>query len=152
MTDGPVIVHSDGRKVYGEVVRSVGHRALTIEETDLTCIRIDHHARLQFGNVEVVIECPFVLTIDGAVHQLDPVARVALGPLLALYPASLSAAYASERAALHLDFDSGATLVVPQDAEYEAWQVHDDQGWLLVCLPGTSGDMAEWGVTDSSTP
>jgi hypothetical protein len=115
-----------------------------IEQADLTYIRIDHQARLQFGAIEVVIECPFVLTVDGATHRLDPEARIDLGPLLALYPASLSIAYVSERATLHLDFDSGATLVVPQDAQYEAWQILDDRGWLLVCLPGTSGDMAEW--------
>lgn len=119
-------------------------RALAIEHAELTYIRIDHQARLQFGEVEVVIECPFVLTVDGAIHRLDPEARSDLGPLLALYPTSLSTAYVSERATLHLDFDSGATIVVPQDAQYEAWQICDDRGWLLVCLPGTSGDMAEW--------
>lgn len=144
VTDRPVIIQSDGRKVYGELVRSAGNRALTIEETDLTCIRIDHQVRLQFGKVEFVIGYLFVLTGGGGVHRLDPEVRIDLVPLLALYPASLSAAYVSERAALHLDFDSGATVVVPQDAQYEAWQVHYDRGLLLVCLPGTSGDMAEW--------
>ena len=152
VTDRPVINQSDGRKVYGEIVRSAGNRALTIEETDLTYIRIDHQARLQFEKIEIVIGCPFVLTGDGVVHRLDPVARIDLGPLLALYPASLSAAYVSERAALHLDFDSGATVVVPQDAQYEAWQVHDDRGWLLVCLPGTSGDMAEFAHHRNGEP
>src|SRR4051812_19105801 len=144
VTDRPVIIHSDGRKFYGDVVRSAGNRALTIEETDLTYIRIDHQARLQFGQVEIVIECPFVLTVADTVHRLDPEARIELGPLLALYPASLSAAYVSEQAALHLDFDGGATVVVPQNAQYEAWQVHDDKGWLLACQPGSSGEMAEW--------
>jgi Family of unknown function (DUF6188) len=119
-------------------------RALAIEQADLTYIRIDHQARLQFGEVEVVIECPFVLAVDGAIHRLDPEARIDLGPLLALYPTSLAAAYVSDRATLHLDFDSGATIAIPQDAQYEAWQIRDDRGWLLVCLPGTSGDMAEW--------
>ena len=64
--------------------------------------------------------------------------------MLALYPASLSAAYVSEQAGLHLTFDSGATIVVPQSNVYEAWQVNDDKGWLLVCTPGTSGDLADW--------
>ena len=92
----------------------------------------------------MVIECPFVLTVDGDIHRLDPEARIDLGPLLALYPTSLVTAYVSEEATLHLEFDGGATIVVPQDAQYEAWQIHDDRGWLLVCLPGASGDMAEW--------
>lgn len=143
VTGKPTITCSDGRKVTGEVVRLAQNRVLPIEQTDLTYIRIDHQARLRFGSVEIVIECPFVLTVDDAAHRLDPNTRIDLGPLLALYPASLSAAYVSEGAALHLDLDSGATIVVPPDAQYEAWQVHGD-GWLLVCVPGTSGDIAEW--------
>jgi Family of unknown function (DUF6188) len=144
MTDKPVITDSDGRKLYGEVVRPTHKRVLAIEQTDLAYIRIDHQTRLQFGDVEVAIGCPFNLTVDDVVYQLDPEARIDLGPLVALYPAVLSAAYVSGRADLHLEFDGGATIVVPQNADYEAWEVHDDQGWLLVCLPGSSGEMAEW--------
>ena len=142
--DKPVIIHSDGRASYGDIVRSAQNRVLAIDHKDLDYIQIDFQARLQFGDVEVVIECPFVLTVDNVVYRLDPDERAGLGPLLALYPASLSAAYVSERAGLHLTFDSGATIVVPQHVQYEAWQVHDDKGWLLVCTPGTSGDLAEW--------
>ncbi len=144
VTDKPVIIRSDGRASYGEVIRLAQNRALAIEQSDLDYIRIDFQARLQFGEIEVVIECPFELTVDNVVHRLDPEERIDLGPFLALYPASLSAAYVSERAALHLAFESGATIVVPQHAQYEAWQVHDKRGWLLVCVPGTSGDLAEW--------
>jgi hypothetical protein len=123
----------------------VANRTLAIEPTELTYIRIDHQVRLQFGKVEIVIECPFVLTADGVVHQLDPASRKDLGPLLAVYPAALSAAYRTQSAELHVEFDSGATIVVPQDADYEAWQVHDDRGWLVVCMPGTTGDVTEFG-------
>jgi hypothetical protein len=144
VADKPVITSSDGRRRHGEVARAAGNRVLAIEETDLTYIRIDHQARLQFGEVEIVIGCPFVLTVDGVVHQLDPEARSDLGPFLALYPGSLSAAYVSSRATLNLEFTSGATVVVPPDPQYEAWEVHDDHGWLLVCMPGTNGEIAEW--------
>jgi hypothetical protein len=144
VVDKPVITYPDGRKVYGEVTRADDKRVLPIEDTELTYIRIDHQARLRFGEVEIVVKCPFVLTVDGAVHHLDPEVRIDLGPLLALYPDSLAAAYVSERAALHLDFDSGAAVVVSPDPQYEAWEVHDDHGWLLVCPPGTAGDVAEW--------
>jgi hypothetical protein len=33
----------------------------------------------------------------------------------------------------------GATIAVPQDARYEAWQVHDDHRWLVLCVPSTAG-------------
>jgi hypothetical protein len=143
VTDRPVIIDSDGRKVYGEIIHLTQTRTLAIE-SDLDYISINFQARLHFGKVVVEIGCPFVLTVDTAVHRLDPEARIDLGPLLTLYPRSLFAAHVSAQAALHLDFDTGATLVVPQHAQYEAWQVHDDTGWRLVCLPGTSGEMAEW--------
>jgi hypothetical protein len=104
------------------IVRSAQNRVLAIDHKDLDYIQIDFQARLQFGDVEVIIECPFVLTVDNVVYRLDP----------------------DERAGLHLTFDSGATIVVPQHVQYEAWQVHDDKGWLLVCTPGTTGDLAEW--------
>jgi hypothetical protein len=142
--DNPVIIYPDGRKVHGEVTRSVENRPLPIADPDLTYIRIDHQSRLRFGEVEIVIKCPFVLTVDDAVYHLDPEERIDLGPLLALYPDSLAAAYVSKGAALHLDFDSGATVVVPQHAQYEAWEAYDDHGWLLLCTPGTDGDIAEW--------
>jgi hypothetical protein len=70
--------------------------------------------------------------------------KAALGPLLALYPASLTAAHVTDAAALHLEFGSGATLVVPQNAHYEAWEVDNGTGWQLVCMRQTSGDIAEW--------
>jgi hypothetical protein len=119
-------------------------RVLPIEHVDLSYIRVDFRVGLQFGRVGIVIGCPFVLTVDDVVHRLDPEEGIGLGPLLALYPASLSAAYVTDEAALHVEFDGGATIVVPPDAQYEAWEVHDDRGWLLVCVPGTSGEMAEW--------
>jgi hypothetical protein len=142
--DKPTIVDSGARRMDGEVTRAARNRTLPIEHTDLDFIRIDHQARLQFGEVEIVIECPFVVTLDGVAHRLDPRARGDLGPLLAVYPASLSVAYISEAAALHLEFDSGATIVVAADADYEAWQVCNGRRSLIACLPGTTGDIAEW--------
>ena len=99
---------------------------------------------LHFDRVGIVIGSPFVLTVDGVVHNLDPEVGADLGPLLALHPAPLSAAYVAKDAALHVEFDGGATVVVPPDAQYEAWEVHDDRGWRLVCVPGSSGELAEW--------
>ena len=86
VTDKPVIIHSDGRKFSGEVTRLSQRRVLAIEQADLDYIRIDYQARLQFGEIEIVIECPFVLTVDNVVRRLDPEDRNALGPFLALYP------------------------------------------------------------------
>jgi hypothetical protein len=110
----------------------------------MTFVRVDHQTRLQFGEFDVVIECPFRLTArDGSVHNLDPGVRGSLGPVLALYPDALIAATVAADAALQLRLASGATLDVPADARFEAWQVNGPDGFLVVCAPG--GDkLAVW--------
>ena len=42
---------------------------------------------------------------------------------------------------LSVVFDS-ATITVPRDDDYEAWQVRADDGTLIVCVPG--GELAVW--------
>ena len=91
-----------------------------------------------------MIESPFVLQIRGVDHHLDPGERAGLGPLLSLYPDALSAASVDADGALRLAFVSGASISVPSDARYEAWQVNGPGSFLVVCVPGNSGDLAIW--------
>lgn len=97
-----------------------------------------------FEATEVVIESPFVLRRDGVEYTLDPGERANLGPLLALYPDSLSAATVDAASTLHLSFVSGATIFVPGDPQYEAWQVNGPGRRLVVCDPGTEGKLSVW--------
>jgi len=91
-----------------------------------------------------VIESPFILELDGNHHELDPRDRASLGPILALYPATLETAAVDDPATLTLRFASGASITVRQDPQYEAWQVNGPDNYLVVCTPGTSGDLAVW--------
>jgi hypothetical protein len=111
---------------------------------DLTFLRVDHQTRLQFEKTEVVIESPFLFTIGGVEYRLDPGERAGLGPLLSLYPDTLSSAVLDADATLRLGFASGAQIVVPPDRQYEAWQINGPGTYLVVCVPGTSGDLAVW--------
>jgi hypothetical protein len=43
---------------------------------------------------------------------------------------------------LTLRFAEGTTLTVPPDDQYEAWQLRDDTGLLIICTPG--GGLAIW--------
>jgi hypothetical protein len=58
----------------------------------LSFIRVDHQTRLQLEDVEIVIEGRFKLHRDGTDFEVDPADRQALGPALALYPTTLTAA------------------------------------------------------------
>ncbi|MGA3221830.1 MAG: DUF6188 family protein [Acidimicrobiales bacterium] len=55
-----------------------------------------------------------------------------------------SAASVDSAGTLSLRFTSGATIRVDQDPQYEAWQVNGPGNYLVVCTPGTTGDLAIW--------
>ncbi|WP_067655203.1 DUF6188 family protein [Nocardia harenae] len=43
---------------------------------------------------------------------------------------------------LTVDFDSAMRLVVPPDADHEAWTLVGPNGYRVVCMPG--GELAVW--------
>jgi len=81
---------------------------------------------------------------DGVDHELDPERRGELGPLLAVYPNTLSSASVENDGTLRLGFTSGAHIVVPPHPMYEAWHVSGPGTRLIVCVPGNSGELAVW--------
>ena len=142
MTKPPDIRDPDGTVRPDMINRGDDHRTFRISLCDLSFIRIDHQTRLQFGGTEVVIESPFVLEVSGNRYELDPGERATLGPVLSLYPDSLSSASVDNAGTLFLRFASGATIRVDQDPQFEAWQVNGPGNCLVVCTPGTTGDLA----------
>ena len=144
ITKPPDIRDPDGTVHPGMINRGDDHRTLRISLCDLSFIRIDHQTRLQFGGTEVVIESPLVLEVSGNCYELDPGERATLGPVLSLYPDSLSSASVDNAGTLFLRFASGATIRVDQDPQFEAWQVNGPGNCLVVCTPGTTGDLAIW--------
>lgn len=48
---------------------------------------------------------------------------------------------------LLLNFAGGASVAVPPDVNYEAWSVIGPGNALVVCMPGTAGELAIWGRT-----
>ena len=147
MADAPYIRDAEGAIRPGRTTVTVSEWQLDIADADLSFIQIDHQTRLYFGGVQVVIESPFVLTIAGIDHCLDPGDRGGLGPLLGLYPGSLKASHVHPDGTLRLDFAGGALVRVPSDERYEAWSVNGPGDALIVCLPGTAGELAIWGRT-----
>lgn len=140
----PVIIRDDGTKDYGKIVRVEAGWKLNFAPSDLSFLRVDHQARLQFGRTEVMIESPFHMLVGGVDHRLDPEDRPRLGPFLGLYPNTLAAASVDARASLNLTFTDGATITVPADPQFEARQVNGPGTFLVICVPGTSGELAIW--------
>jgi len=143
MPEPPYILDSKGNVREGATNRPGDERALRSPKADLSFVRIDHQARLQFEDTEVVIEAPFVFQVGEVTYSPDPDTRAELGPVPALYPGTLDATV-DEYATLTLRFASAASITVAQDSRYEAWQVNGPGNYLVVCTPRTDGRLAVW--------
>jgi hypothetical protein len=71
----------------------------------------------------------------------EPHGQLALTTLLGLLHQTVEAAVASD-GELTLRFTDGTVLTVPPHGQYEAWQLRDEAGLLVVCMPG--GRLAIW--------
>lgn len=129
----PVFVESDGTRRQGAMVRPCHGWDLDLRDLEMSFIRIDHRTWLQFGEVAIVIGCPFTLKVGDKTHVLDE--REDLGPLLAQYPDTLTSGTVDEDATLRLVFGRGWTIDVPPDAHYEAWEIQGPGKNLVVCPP-----------------
>jgi hypothetical protein len=140
---GPLVVRSDGSADPGRS-SAPGDWTLRITPRDLSWIRVDHQTRLQVEDVEIVIAGRFELHRDGTHFELDAAERDGLGPVLALYPTTLTAASIDPDGTLRLAFDNGGVIAVPPDADYEPWQIAGPATALVVCTPGIPGVLAVW--------
>ena len=148
----PYIRHSDGSIREGHSVLPQSSVLDRVGELDMTFVRVDQQTRLRFGDFEIAIESPFRVTApDGSEYDLNPAVRASLGPVLDLYPDRLITATVDAEASLRLRFASGATLDVPADNDFEAWQVNGPDGFLVVCAPG-GAELSVWGASGSSAP
>jgi len=134
---------SHGPRSEGSLVQA-GEGSLDLPLSYVNFIRIAHETRLQVGEVEIVIESPFTLKAEGSEYALDPAERGGLGPLLALWPDELTMASTGSDGTLHLTFGSGATITVPPDPRFEAWEIVGPGTALIVCAPGTEGELGVW--------
>ena len=135
MPQTPYIREFDGSIREGRVVHPGKDWSLAIEATAITCIRVDHQSRLQFGDTEVMIETSFRLHTGDTEHVLEPSERAGLGPLLALFPdIGPRLRRTSRKPAAGLR--QWIMDQYPPDSDYEAWQVAGPGSRLVVCAPG----------------
>jgi hypothetical protein len=102
------------------------------------------------GSPQLTIEGPFTITLPDATavtgcEVLDEFVIVTVPGLLVNQ--AVDATIAEDRQ-LTLRFAGGTTLTVPPDDKCEAWQLRDDTGLLIVCMPG--GGLAVWSPDQPS--
>jgi hypothetical protein len=103
-----------------------------------TGVRLDFGAP---GFSELTIECPITVTRAGATDVDEPHSQLVLMTLLGLLNQAVEATI-DDDGQLTMRFAEGTTLTAPPDDRYEAWQLRDHAGLLIVCMPG--GDLAIW--------
>jgi hypothetical protein len=86
--------------------------------------------------VRVRIAQPFDCTVDDTLLHCDPEHNVVeLGPVLGLVRRSIEHAWVEADGTLALLF-TGAKVRVPPDPTFEAWQVTEQGGVVVVSYPG----------------
>lgn len=101
-------------------------------------------------HASITIEGPFEYITDGTHIPLDAAQHPEeLGPALKLSMQTVEAASTSDDGSLQLLFRNGDSLHVPSLPDYEAWNMVNDNGELIVCMPG--GELATWSER-STTP
>lgn len=140
----PFIKSSDGRVRQGATVSASNAPVLQLDGADLVSIEIDFRAKLKFGDTTIAIGTPLRLTVKGQPHTLDPEARATLGPLLAIYPATVVSGTVGLDLTLRLEFTSGVVIEVPQDPAFEAWEINGPGSRIIVCPPAGGSGLAIW--------
>lgn len=100
--------------------------------------------RLDFAvptHPELTIEAPITIERSGDVQVGEPQSELVMLTLLGLLHHAAEPTVASS-GHLTLRFAEGTTLTVLPEDNYEAWQLRDDDGLLIVCMPGE--DLAIW--------
>jgi hypothetical protein len=92
------------------------------------------------------IERPMTLATKSGDRTIVP-ERGADSAYLDLLTMTVEHATALQDGGLVIDFDDGGRLHVPSD-EYEAWQLHGDDGSLIVSIAG--GGLAIWDADPAS--
>lgn len=111
----------------------------------LLAFRMGGGVRLEFDDCafhELTIEGSLrVVLADGSERHGEPVSVDIAEQLIQLLDSPVTAAVVDPRGTLTVAFGN-ASLVVPPDEMYEAWQMRSDEGSLIVSTPG--GDLAVW--------
>jgi hypothetical protein len=118
MPEFPSISTSEGTR-QGEMLAGVDVPSLGLEGALLTFIRIDHQFRFQFGEVGVQIEGQFVVSDSGQEQVFDG-ERAGLGPVLAIYPDTLTSATVDPGGTLRLAFGRGMSIRVDPQSQWES--------------------------------
>lgn len=107
----------------------------------LTCLSAESSLS---ETIEIVLESPFTLSLGGDEVELDPNGPPeALSPVLGVLRRTIAEAFVATDGALRLAFREGGQVRCEPNPQFEAWQVNDPRGVMVVCVPG-GGEPVTW--------
>jgi enamine deaminase RidA (YjgF/YER057c/UK114 family) len=102
-------------------------------------------------SVSLTINSPFDAVIEGKSLHFEPGKDFShLGPVLTLLWRTVESVHIAADGVLEAAFEGQATIRVPRDQHYEAWEFNERHGIMIVCTP--DGELAIWGPTPPSKP
>jgi hypothetical protein len=124
----------------------VGEVILSIDDADVSQVRVDHSFSILFAKGETTgilrLGQEFEIEHQGARTMFHPDRKSALGPVLELYGRRVRHASADEEGHLLVEFEDGTKLSIGPNERYEAWEFTNAQGGRLVACVG--GGLAVW--------
>lgn len=119
-----------------EIAENAEGWSLVREQRRIDQIQLDHRFGLLLDDgTLIVIESPFVATVDGVATEVIPETLEHVEPALAVLHRELSELHAFRSGALRIVLVDGGLIEVPPDDGYENWQVILSDGSQFVGLP-----------------
>ena len=128
-------------RVSDAIVEDANGWSLVREERRIDQIQLDFRFGLVLDDgTLIVIESPFVATIDGVATEVVPETLQRVEPALAVLHRQLSQVRAFRSGALQIVLTDGGRIEVPPGDGYENWDVILPDGSQFIGLP--DGDVA----------
>jgi len=130
-----------------QLIENEDYWILPLEDKPVCRFLVDSQLTIEFLEPEsertiIVIGGEFNLEIDSKEYVLSAEKPTTLGPVFALYRATVASALAFKSGRLEVRFAEGAKISATPHSDFESWHVTGARGLCVVCRPG--GDLAIW--------
>lgn len=128
------------------IVEHQEYWTLPLNGSSVTRCSVDRAIVLDFlereSELTMRIEEKILLREHDKVQILSPEEPTKICPLFSILRKSVISALAYKSGKLEVQFENDILLSVEPDSQYEAWQVIEVRGFMIISLPG--GGLAVW--------
>jgi hypothetical protein len=126
------------------MIEHLDYWELPLKGRSVTRCLIDFSFRFELDQARKVVSIhnSFSFRNANGIYNLLPEVQTSLCPVLSIFDKSVVDAKAYKHGNLEILFSNGSHLLVAPDPNYEAWEIGELHGFLVVCCPG--GELSIW--------